>query len=66
MELNCGLWSSYSVKLSTYLTHSVAWLFTQLSSCCVLGVTGLSRKEQRKYADQKAQALGGKVGPPAF
>ncbi|CAH3167280.1 unnamed protein product [Porites lobata] len=25
------------------------------------GVTGLSRKERRKYEDQKAQALGGKV-----
>ena len=27
----------------------------------VLGVTGLSRKEKRKYEEQKVQALGGKV-----
>lgn len=33
--------------------------------CCftfVAGVTGLSRKEKRKYEDLKAQLLGGKVG----
>jgi len=28
----------------------------------VAGVTGLSRKEKKKYEDWKAQSLGGKVG----
>lgn len=28
----------------------------------VVGVTGLSRKDRKKYEDWKAQSLGGKVG----
>ena len=32
----------------------------------VVGVTGLSRKDRRKYEDWKAQSLGGKVGVKIF
>ena len=48
-----------SSSLASLLNHLLG--FTCLFLCIDLGVTGLSRKEKRKYEDQKAQALGGKV-----
>ena len=49
--IGCQLLPSFLPKLTAYSAVAI-----------ILGVTGLSRKERRKYEDQKAQALGGKVG----
>lgn len=51
LKLGCQLLPSFLPKLTAYSAVAI-----------ILGVTGLSRKERRKYEDQKAQALGGKVG----
>ena len=52
LKLGCQLLPSFLPKLTAY----------NFCYCYILGITGLSRKERRKYEDQKAQALGGKVG----
>lgn len=64
MESNVGL----KILFFYYLHWSgLSYLFNVLfHKMFVVGVTGLSRKDRRKYEDWKAQSLGGRVGVKIF